>query len=436
MIMILTKEQIDSLVDEVISTSLPSLFCEGVMAYGHWIATDGRMIEVDYAHEVTAREIIKPIIQSGKVSDEDLLILQNNPSTTEVETFLFKRGWVRGVKDGKRYWVNGIKNQRLTPKQTRVLVEHGQEHNLIVEFMTRGEGVFKGVERVYDPDELYESLNESVDKTREKSTRFFIYNVWREMPKDEKFSSYQFSLWMDNSSHLQQMKQRISNQLYPNDGDAGEKFFDNDIVPMLEKLEQQKNDRMSKKINTLDSLFVLKSIVQRKSYDVAKRELFKSHLSGKYYTDKISDEDAQNAFERLYRHAMGETNYESGIKDLPKLSDLKQSGSETTERLFVQQYAGWKTDKFPENVKVWRGTNSPTNKIKPGDFVTFDKDYAGSYSRGKYKAIVGAILPSKDLRIYKMDIDDSELVYWPENHQIKKYTGTIPSFKNFWAEFH
>jgi hypothetical protein len=86
-------------------------------------------------------------------------------------------------------------------------------------------------------------------------------------------------------------------------------------------------------------------------------------------------------------------------------------------------------------VKVWRGTNSPHNKIRPGDFVTFDRDYAEGYVTGKFGAIVKAILPSKDLKVYKMEPDSSEMVYWPHGHSIKKFTGHVPTFKEFWEEF-
>ena len=283
-------------------------------------------------------------------------------------------------------------------------------------------------------EKLTESTEGSISKEHEKAALEFIRQVWKVMPKADRFSTYQFSMWMDNDNYLQQMKERLSNQLYPNDDDAGWTFFAKDVEPTLEKLQQKGYERLAKKMNPEDPLFVLKSIVKNKTYEGAKQALFKTSLHSWWYKGgKIKDEDAEMTFKRLYRHAMGETAYDTNVLDRsPRLSDLKQPTNDKSEEIFIQQFAGWKAPNFPDKVVVYRGTNSPLNKIKEGDFVTFDKDYAASYTRGKFKAIVKGILPSKDLRVYKMDVDTSELVYWPEGHQVKKYTGTVPTFREFW----
>lgn len=293
------------------------------------------------------------------------------------------------------------------------------------------------LKKIYDmvhQETLKESISSPPDKKHEKAARFFIYNVWRRMPSEDKYSAYQFSLWMDTELHLQNMLERISTELYPGDDDAREKFFDKDIVPTLEKLEDRKNSLVAKKINSSDPLFILKNIVKNKSFERAKQDLFKSHLHSWWYKgEKVSDEDAQIAFERLYKHAMGETWYDTDmIGKLPILSNLTDKTDDATERIFVQRYVGYKTGKFPDMVKVWRGTNSPLNKIKPGDFITFDPDYAASYMRGKFGTKIKDILPAKDIRVYRMDVNNSEMVYWPEGHSIKKYFGEVPNFKDFW----
>jgi len=289
-----------------------------------------------------------------------------------------------------------------------------------------------------EPSNVWESaaVESSTNKKIKPVVKLFIYNVWKVMDKEDRFSPYQFSLWMDNTTYLERLKEKIVNQLYPNDDDGNYKFFNNDIIPSLEILEQQVYSRMMRKINTQDPLFILKHIVQRKSYEAAKKELFNSQISARDVDIRqISEEEIQQIFERLYRHAMGETFYNSGIDKLPKLSDIKLPSEDTSTTIFIQQFAGFKTEKFPDEVIVWRGTNSPANQIKPGDYVTFDRDYADSYSRGKFRAVVKSKLPSKDLRIYKMDVDTSELIYWPDGHSIKTYTGTIPTFKDFWEMY-
>ena len=77
----------------------------------------------------------------------------------------------------------------------------------------------------------------SLTAEQEKMAKFFIYAVWRLMPKGDRFSPYQFSLWMDNESHLQSMKERLVKKIFPNDNDGYEKFFDcikRHISPILE----------------------------------------------------------------------------------------------------------------------------------------------------------------------------------------------------------
>jgi len=56
--------------------------------------------------------------------------------------------------------------------------------------------------------------------------------------------------------------------------------------------------------------------------------------------------------------------------------------------------------------------------------------------RGNFGAVVSSILSSNQLKVYKMDVDSSEMIFWPKNHKIKTYTGSVPSFKDFWTEFH
>lgn len=283
-----------------------------------------------------------------------------------------------------------------------------------------------------------EMLNESIDKRHEKAAKIFIYNVWRHMPKDDRLSPYQFTLWMESEESLSELKEKLANQLYPNNNEAQETFIEKDVEPALEKIIQSKYAKVAKKIDPIDPLFVLKSVVRRQTYETAKQSLMKMFLSGWGYEKGkiIQDTEAESMFNRLYRHAMGETYYDVKMIDGPTLSSLNISSADTTEKMFIQRYAGWNEKKFPDKVKVWRGTNSPLNAIKAGDFVTFDRDYAESYVRGKYGAVISSILSSSELKIFKMDINSTQMVYWPENHQRKIFTGTVPSFKEFWQEFH
>ena len=428
----LYKDHIKQIIDEVIGNS-----------YGHWIGPDGIVFEVPYSHEKTAIEVIKNLLRRGKISQKeyDEFHIPFN-STTEVEHFLYERGWVRGVEGYRNYYINGKNNQRLTPKQLNWAKNHGMEFKLNVEFLPKGEDEYKKKIVIYSPDDmLEEDLRpvKPVTPEQEKMAKFFIFNVWRLMPPEDRFSPYQFSMWMDNERHLQEMKARIANQIFPNDDEAGYKFFDDIITPTLEKMEDKYYARKAKKIDANDPLFILKSIVRGRSYRSAKNALYKATQNRAWQQQGPISEDMVDAlFERQYRLFMGETMYDDKfIRNTPYLSDLRQPSptQSKTEEIFIQHYVGWKAEKFPDMVKVWRGTNSPHNKIRPGDFVTFDRDYAEGYVTGKFGAIVKAILPSKDLKVYKMEPDSSEMVYWPHGHSIKKYTGHVPTFKEFWEEF-
>lgn len=432
------KDHLKSLIDEVIFETTSRIFeSDTSYFYGHWIAPDGTMIDVSWSHHETAVEILRDMAKHHKLSKDELDVLNSKIYDMERdESLLYNKGWVRGVKENGEYYVNGKWGQKLTPKQRQIVIINGKELQRTVKYLSGGEGIFKGMETLYHPDNVLEESLTVMDKRNEKAARFFIYSVWRYMPRDDKYSPYQFSLWMDSEVHLQNLKEKLAKELRPTDENPGEDFFDKDIVPTLEKLEAVHYARISKKIDPDDPLFLLKNDVKGRNYESAKKQLYKSHWYSPEGSDgNITDDEVQKAFDRLYRHAVGETYYNKEfIERMTKLEDVSSSG-DTTERLFVQHYAGYKASKFSEQVKVWRGTNSPLNKIKPGDYVTFDRDYASSYARGKFKAIVQSIVSTKDLRIDSMSIDDTKLVYWPSNHEIKKFTGTVPSFKEFWAAF-
>lgn len=432
----LFKKEINQIIDEVINEAINN-------SYGHWIGPDGTAVEVPYSHERTVIEIIKNLLGRGRISQEDYERL-NIPlnSTTDVENFLYERGWIRGVREKNGYYVNGKRNQQLTPKQERWLKEYGEDNNRTVAFVPKGEGHMRGIKFIYHADDVMEESLvpvKTVTPEQEKMAKFFIFNVWRLMPKADRFSPYQFSMWMDNERHLQDMKLRMAEKIFPNDDEAGYKFFEDIITPTLEKMEDKSYTRKAKKVDADDPLFILKSIVQGKTYEGAKQSLYRSSLNAWWYkSGTVDDEKANEVFQRLYRIAMGETMYDDRFtRNLPYVSDLKQpspTGSQT-ENIFIQKFVGWKAEKFPDMVRVWRGTNSPHNKIRPGDYVTFNREYAASYTRGKFGTIVKDVLPAKDLLVYKMDPDSSEIVYWPHGHTIKKFTGHIPTFKEFWSEF-
>ena len=278
----------------------------------------------------------------------------------------------------------------------------------------------------------------------EDAAEQIIRVTWKMMPSDDKFDEYQVSMWMDNDSSLNSLKDRMAKKFFPNDESYIDKF-DNIISSQLDDLEKEHQGRMIKRINSNDPLYILKGICRGKKFEGAKQALIKNNLSNwGYKGGKIGDDEAEEIFNRLYKNAMGETVYdETRANWYGRLSDLHKTKiigkpedniKDYSINLFIDHYTNYKGDKFPDKVKVYRGVNSPLAEIRAGDYVTFDKSYAYDYARGKYGSVVSNILDPKDLYVYKIDIGTSELVYWPPGHKIKKYEGEIPTFKQFWHQ--
>lgn len=280
----------------------------------------------------------------------------------------------------------------------------------------------------------------------EDAAEYLIRQTWKRMPSsDDRFSEYQVALWLDNDQELSDMQWELSQKFFPEEGDRSIDKFIDVMNTKLEELEKEKQSRLAKKVNTLDPLFVLKKLVRGKKWEGAKQALINNALNAwGYRGGKVTDEEAEAAFNRMYKNAMGETVYdEKRANEYGRLSDMRwktitgnnhEDIHNYSNNIFLDQYAGWKAEKFGDKVKVYRGVNNPTVAIRPGDYVTFDKDYAKSYARGKFGVTVSDVLNSKDLYVYKIEPNNSELVYWPEGHQIKKYEGHIPTFREFWTE--
>ena len=281
-----------------------------------------------------------------------------------------------------------------------------------------------------------------MDRQKYKAAIDIIQKTWRLMfsggehePRD-RFDFEDFKLWLLNEESLSRLLCQYGEQFYPENDEAAYEFLNNDISKILEQLELKYNKRIARSIDVSDPLFLLKKLVREKGWKKAKYDLFNFSLAGPQSarTRSIDDEEAEIIFRRLFLNAMGETYYnESVIRNNPRLSDFEMTDNMDDHlRVFMINYIPRGLKKFPNLVKIFRGTNSPHSKVRSGDFTTFDKDYARYYIRGKYGAVISDILPSKDLVVYKVSIHNTELIYWPEGHQIKKYTGQVPSFKDFW----
>lgn len=280
---------------------------------------------------------------------------------------------------------------------------------------------------------------EKVDKEKYKAAIHLIRLVWEDMRKAGAYKDRfdfdnEFVHWMLNSEPLQNLTEKYGTLFYPNAHEPGHEF-QRYVEQVLESLEIKHNDNRSKNIDTSDPLFLLKQVVRGKTWENSKQEIRKLTTSGgKYEPRAIGDDEAESLFNRVYRIALGETFWsETEMSQYRPLSSyILSANSPENEVIFFRYYNNG--PKFPDNVKVYRGLNSPILTIRPGDHVSFDKGFARGYEAGKYGAVISAVLPSKDLLVKRMDVNSTELVYWPPGHKIQEVEN-VPTFKQFYNQW-
>ena len=259
--------------------------------------------------------------------------------------------------------------------------------------------------------------------------------------QEDRYDFDDVRMYIDNDQKISNLAWELAKKFYP-DSEEPWYEFQNDVQEVLYQLEIERLERKRKQNPSLkDPLYILKKLMVKTSWQQAK-DAISQQLPGRGSHSDVTDEDAELIFNRLYKNAMGETVYNKeeiarwgyGRLDAARILPDKGNHRQYALNAFIRTYAG-SVGKFDGKVRVWRGTNSPYANIRPGDFVTFDRGYAQGYFSGKWKTIVTDILDAKDFLIYKTDIGMSELVYWPEGHKIKVFTGHIPSLRDFWETY-
>lgn len=275
---------------------------------------------------------------------------------------------------------------------------------------------------------------------KEDAAEHLIRLAWKFISDNEdRYNAHQIVLWIDNESELSDLAWKLSRRFYPNE-DESWYLFQKDLEKVLVQMEEKRLKMRRRKSPSLqDPLYILKKLMVKKNWNSAKKAISNMLGTGHSMTSP-SDEEAEAIFNRLYKNAMGETIYdmEQGNQHIGRLNALEVKDdmtdpNQTQINIFIRHYGG-NRKKIEGQVRVWRGTNNPHSTIRPGDFVTFDRGYAQGYMSGKWKAVVTDVLNAEDLVVHKADAGMSELVYWPKGHQIQKYKGTIPTFKEFWEQ--
>jgi hypothetical protein len=259
-----------------------------------------------------------------------------------------------------------------------------------------------------------------------------IFNRHRSLRKDP-FNSHEILLMIDNERDLQNLMEKYAQLVYPT-SDEPSYQFKNDIENMIGRMEDDHYARRRNKVGT--PIDVLKHLVRGKTWKQAKRDLIKQSLGFPQHERvpmDIPDDEADTVFSRHYKLAHGETMY-TEPKDSPRLNALIRNSDHRSayeHNMMLDYYVGHNAVKFPDTIRVYRGVNSNVADIRPGDYVTLDRDYARSYVRGKFGMIKTAILNTADLYLMRADPGGTGLLYWPPGHQIKDVE-QVPSFRDFW----
>ena len=279
---------------------------------------------------------------------------------------------------------------------------------------------------------IFEARKLNLDNA-EDAAEFVIRKAWQLMDNEDRYSEHQLMLYVNNEYDITTLSEKFADKFFPNVTEPLYEF-EKVICQKLQSLEGIYNTRRKSKINVNDPLFILKKLVIRKSYNKAKSDLLKMSLSGGpgITWQNYDESEIDNMFARLYRIAHGETQYNIDNK-YEKLSSIRR-GDDQSVNMFMDVYLPPSKSSFVDDVTVYRGTNSPAATIRPGDYVTLSRNYAGGYMRGKYGAVITSKISPNDLRVDRLDLDGPHLIYWPEGHTIKKYEGNIPTFKEFWIE--
>jgi hypothetical protein len=282
-----------------------------------------------------------------------------------------------------------------------------------------------------------------ITSEKEKAAEILIRKAWKNIPdKETKYDPIQIILWIRNDEELSNLADFFRKKFKLDDIYE----FENDIEKVLLKLDKKRLQIRKKRTTSLsDPLYILKKSMVGTSWEQAKRQIYKICRWGSEVKGlKISDSEAEEYFDRLYRNALGETPYnwervrETGYGRLSDLTYIPLQNSYENPKQYQINYFLLKYstgNKFDGKVTVFRGTHSPHTKIRPGDFVSFDRRFAQGFSSGKWGAVLSDELNSEDLILYKPEIGSTELVYWPKEHQIKKIAEKLPSLREFWEMY-
>jgi len=301
-----------------------------------------------------------------------------------------------------------------------------------------------------------ETQKELTDKELKNIAEQLIRGAWKlpYLDPSSKYNTYEIRLLIDSEPYLQEIAQQYGD-------DNNEKIMQEVENVLIAKEESIFNARKTK-LQKQGPLYHIEKAIKNKSWNKAKRALAELSIGG-IYSDKTyipSDNDAEEIFQRLYKTIFqpGYVNYESIKRSSPyiqdnqryvkRLSEIKavpyeqmkgdkngriEDIDQYNETLLLRHILGWKEDKPPEYVEIYRGVSRADAELRPGDYVTFNREYARGYVRGNVGKIIRQKVKSDDLIIMKLDSDMNEFIYYPRNYTPSQENIQVPmTFKEFY----
>lgn len=302
----------------------------------------------------------------------------------------------------------------------------------------------------------YKISSNETSVSDEEITRIATYCIdyvwkkeWRMFKSDpeSKYSFYNMRLMIDN-------EQQLSDLMYKYDEEVYEK-----IQLRIEQILEERENRIFKRRKSKfsdDPIENVRNMIRGKTWEQAKHTVSEMTPAGKFTDKKYvpDDEMAETIFQKLYNvhffgtfididllRSVSPFSGSDGKPVMKRLGEIRNHGSFSSERedkegnnryietqLFLHLFGNVKTP--PKTIKVYRGTSNPNSKIRPGDYVTPDRDYARHYVRGNAGVIIGDVVPVQDLIISKIPYDFGavELVYYPISFQQEIETKGQDSF--------
>jgi hypothetical protein len=234
----------------------------------------------------------------------------------------------------------------------------------------------------------------------------------------DRYSLRQVQLWAKNERHTQDM--------------LGDEDHEDQLWDEVERLLAAGEDRVFKRRarrftrdHGQDPLGHLRRELRGLSWPAAKRLVW-SLLPGDSSTGPVDDETAEGAFQTLQRVARegawaGTAAWADQRDKAWRLAaahvhqDAHAAVDQTSLRRYEQTLLAnhYFPHGVPETVTVYRGVPRPDATVRPGDYVTLDRDMARSFVRGRHGVIVTARLPAADLLVMRAEPGATELIYWP-----------------------